>query len=92
MPVTIIILIIVIIFAIIEICIEDVISKITVIIPPVGSETFFHLQSLVGGGGGLVLETLAATGDTTAEWKSNTATEIGIADVLCAKKSWGNVS
>lgn len=52
MPVTIIILIIVIIFAIIEICIEDVISKITVIIPPVGSETFFHLQSLVGGGGG----------------------------------------
>lgn len=88
MPVTIIILIIVIIFAIIEICIEDVISKITVIIPPVGSETFFHLQSLVGGGGGgLVLETLAATGDTTAEWKSNTATEIGIADVLCAKKS-----
>lgn len=53
MPVTIIILIIVIIFAIIEICIEDVISKITVIIPPVGSETFFHLQSLVGGGGGV---------------------------------------
>lgn len=42
MPVTI-ILIIVIIFAIIDIYIEDIISEVSVIIPTVSSETFFHL-------------------------------------------------
>ena len=45
MPITIIILIILIIFAVIGIYIEDIISKITAVIPPVSSETFFHLQS-----------------------------------------------
>lgn len=42
MPVTI-ILIIIIIFAIIDIYIEDIISEVSVIIPTVSSETFFHL-------------------------------------------------
>jgi len=45
MPVTITILVIVIIFAIMDTYIGDVISRISVIIPTVSSETFFHLDS-----------------------------------------------
>lgn len=43
MHVMVIIPIIIIIYAVTDICIEDIISEISVIIPTVSSETFFHL-------------------------------------------------
>lgn len=86
MLVTIIILIIVIMFAVIDIYIEGIISKITVLIATVRSETFFPPIVLKLRFFFLVLETPADTGDVTAEWKSNRATETGIADDFCAKK------